>query len=72
MTAAQRWQYLIRTDRSDLAELGLEGWELVSVTVVDGIETFYLKRPCPGFREQITLEQREQALSASREGGGGA
>ncbi|TBL75109.1 hypothetical protein [Paenibacillus thalictri] len=59
----KRWEYCISTSRTELPELGLAGWELVSVAVVDGTETFYMKRECPGLREQITLEQREQVLA---------
>jgi len=64
--AATRWQYM-RADSFDRLEaLGAEGWELVGVTAAaDGRETFYLKRPYPSIREQITLEQRERALAAA-------
>ena len=54
------WEYRIEHDAAALNELGQSGWELVAVTVVDGIEQMYLKRPGPTFRELITLDQREE------------
>ncbi|BFH13076.1 DUF4177 domain-containing protein [Paenibacillus melissococcoides] len=66
------WEYRIEHDAAALNELGQSGWELVAVTVVDGIEQMYLKRPGPTFRELITLDQREEvarmAEAHSREG----
>jgi hypothetical protein len=61
--AKERWEYRITTERGSLAADGADGWELVSVCVVGGVETFYMKRPCPSLREEITLSQRENALS---------
>ena len=57
--AMQTWEYQVvdgplAGDR--LNELGREGWELVAVTDF----STYLKRPILGFKEQITLEQREK------------
>lgn len=62
MTASRGsgWEYLIlkRWEADRLNDLGREGWDLVTVIKDDdGIE-LYLKRPLPGFREKITLEQR--------------
>lgn len=69
--AGTRWQYRIEADRAALPQLGLEGWELVSVAVVQGIEQFYLKRPAPSVSEEITLSQREHVLAqkSAEEGG---
>lgn len=54
------WEYLIlqRREAERLHDLGREGWELVAVTEAGNGVELYLKRPLPGFREQITLEQR--------------
>ena len=54
------WEYLIlpRAGAVRLNDLGREGWELVAVAATDGGRELFLKRPLPGFREQITLEQR--------------
>lgn len=68
--AAARWQYMRAESFDALEALGAEGWELVGVTMrADGRESFYLKRPWPSIREQITLEQRERALAAAKEEG---
>lgn len=68
MSATTRWEYWTAERSEELNALGSEGWELVGVTAVEGKERFYLKRPLPSLREQITLDQRKQVLSAS--GGG--
>ncbi|MEI7024390.1 hypothetical protein [Paenibacillus sp. y28] len=65
--AAVLWEYYIGTNRSELASLGEEGWELVSVAVWNGEETFYMKRPAPTLREQITLSQRDHVLVQQKE-----
>jgi hypothetical protein len=54
------WEYLIlkRSEADRLGELGREGWELVAVSPVNDEVELFLKRPLPGFREQITLDQR--------------
>lgn len=66
--AATRWEYY-RTERfGDLAALGEDGWELVSVkSIEDGGEAFYLKRPFPSIRQELTRSQREQALAKGME-----
>ncbi|WII35769.1 hypothetical protein [Paenibacillus thiaminolyticus] len=60
------WEYRIEHDAAALNELGQSGWELVAVTVVDGIEQMYLKRPGPTFRELITLDQREEVARMAK------
>ena len=54
------WEYLIlgRSEAERLNDLGRKGWELVAVAAADGGAELFLKRPLPGFREQITLDQR--------------
>lgn len=59
-----RWEYKMTGAEEDLSILGEEGWELVSVIVVDGKEKRYFKRPAPSLSEQLTLTQREAALQA--------
>ena len=42
----QKWQYMQTCAQSDLNNLGIAGWELVSVTQVsDYSPCYYLKRP---------------------------
>jgi hypothetical protein len=59
------WEYLILegSETARLNDLGRAGWELVAVSQADdGVELF-LKRPLPGFREQVTLEQRSSYVT---------
>ncbi|MEK3913688.1 hypothetical protein [Paenibacillus sp. FSL H7-0331] len=69
-----KWEYCRANDFNELHVLGRQGWELVGVTGAGSAEleadrgaTFYLKRPVPSIREQITSEQRDRAL-AERQG----
>jgi len=64
-----RWEYAVTDNPQLLNEWGAQGWELVAVTQANGAERFYFKRPLPSLREQITLEQREQALRSRKNGG---
>jgi hypothetical protein len=61
------WEYLTirEAERAALPALGREGWELVAVGATGGEPTLYLKRAALGFRERVTLDQR-QAYYASR------
>ena len=61
--AMQTWEYQVH--RGEISEdrlnyLGKDGWELVAVTEQPPGLTAYLKRPRLGFKEQVTIEQREQ------------
>lgn len=67
MLKRQQWEYRISETHEGMEELGSEGWELVAVTVLDGRERFYFKRPAPSMSERITLEQRDRVLSAGKE-----
>lgn len=50
----QTWEYLrINHVESDLDTLGTERWELVSTG-----EELIFKRPAPGFRERVTIDQK--------------
>jgi hypothetical protein len=68
-----KWEYRMSVDFQELHLLGRQGWELVSVigSVQGGAaqgsgDTFYLKRPCPSIKEEITAEQRERALAEGK------
>ena len=63
------WEYLIlkRWEAERLNDLGREGWDLVAVSKADDGVELYLKRPLPGFREQITLDQRSSYVSEGGE-----
>ena len=57
--AITTWEYQVvegQVAEDRLNELGREGWELVAVTEF----STYLKRPILGFKERVTLEQREK------------
>jgi len=57
--AIKTWEYQVvegQVAEDRLNELGREGWELVAVTEF----STYLKRPILGFKERVTLEQREK------------
>jgi hypothetical protein len=60
------WQYLsiLPSEANRLAELGRAGWELVAVAPTGGETRLYLKRPRPGLRERVTLEQRARVYES--------
>jgi hypothetical protein len=61
------WEYraLAADDPAlDLDALGRGGWELVGAIEVRGRPTLYLKRPGPGLRERVTLDQRAAVYAA--------
>ncbi|MDF2937585.1 MAG: hypothetical protein K0Q90_2958 [Paenibacillaceae bacterium] len=64
-----KWDYLVSHTEEELAQLGQEGWELVSVVPVpdSGTSRFYYKRPAPTVSECITLEQRSRVLKEGQE-----
>lgn len=68
--AMKRWEYAVADNPERLNEWGLNGWELAGVSTKDGRELFYMKRPLPSLREQVTLEQREQVLKQTAGGTG--
>jgi hypothetical protein len=49
-----KWEYHIEEGlmnrKVDLANIGRQGWELVSALVAEGLREFYFKRPLPGRR----------------------
>ena len=54
------WEYLVlpESERGQLGELGLVGWELVAIGGNERERLLYLKRPQQSFRERVTLDQR--------------
>lgn len=70
----RRWTYhvlrakgAIDTDRLDA--LGDQGWELVAAVPDRDSDTTNLifKRPAPGFRDRITLDQRASATEPAED-----
>lgn len=64
----RRWEYhrLAATPEPTtkaLNALGEQGWELTAHTGTGG--AFVFKRPAPGFRERITLDQRARVERAA-------
>ena len=51
----------------DLDGLGREGWELVAAGAGAGGEgrVLYFKRPAPGLRERVTLDQKRRVYAAA-------
>ncbi len=72
MGMATKWHYCVRTgdlSQDALNEIGNEGWELTSVVAPMDEPVFYFKRPQPGLKESITLEQRERYFTEWGVGG---
>jgi hypothetical protein len=69
MTTRQTWDYLVEDEigTEQLAELGAEGWELVSVaqSVRGSGNTFYFKRPAADLRERVTLDHRQRFVEGT-------
>jgi hypothetical protein len=64
-TATWEYRALAADDPAlDLDALGRAGWELVGAVEVRGRPTLYLKRPGPGLRERVTLDQRAAVYAA--------
>ena len=51
----------------DLDALGREGWELVAAgpAAAGGDRLLYFKRPAPGLRERVTLDQKRRVYAAA-------
>ncbi len=47
----------------ELGALGRDGWELVAALPVGGVPTLFFKRPLPGFRERVTLDQKREVYA---------
>lgn len=63
----RRWEYcqlpaMPEPSTDDLNALGEQGWELTAHSGPGGSLIF--KRPAPGFRERITLDQRARVEKA--------
>jgi hypothetical protein len=56
------WEYLTvpETERDRLADLGLQGWELVAVGGSPDERVLYLKRPAQSLKARVTTEQRNR------------
>jgi hypothetical protein len=63
---AEDWEFLsiLACEADRLAELSRTGWELVAAVATDGATRLYLKRPRPGLRERVTLEQRARVYAS--------
>lgn len=53
-----KWEYLTVTGAPDWTALGQQGWELAAAVPAGGSVTYIFKRPAPGLKERVTLEQR--------------
>jgi hypothetical protein len=59
----KRWDYKRVNEWEEVIVLGREGWELINIVSHHQDKSiFYLKRPLPSLREQITSEQRNNVI----------
>jgi hypothetical protein len=60
------WEYLVipEAEREQLAMLGRDRWELVTIGGPPDEPLLYLKRSALEFRERITLDQRASYYAA--------
>ncbi|WP_257348901.1 hypothetical protein [Pseudalkalibacillus decolorationis] len=65
-----KWEYMITVDDGEISELGIQGWELVSVVQQNNEVKLYFKRPIQSFRDRITCEQRDAVYRDLLEGTG--
>jgi hypothetical protein len=56
------WEYLTvpETERDRLADLGMEGWELVAIGGGPDERLLYFKRPIQSLAARVTTEQRNR------------
>jgi hypothetical protein len=75
MATKQQWEYLVEhgLEPARLAEVGNQGWELVSIVPEHGREglVFYFKRPAANLRERVTLDHRQRFVAAQQREGSG-
>ncbi|ASN04191.1 hypothetical protein [Virgibacillus necropolis] len=63
-----KWEYLVTVDDGNISELGIQGWELVSVAQKNNEMKLYFKRPVQSLSVRITSEQRKAVFKDFLEG----
>ena len=60
------WEYLTlpEAERDSLAQLGMDGWELVAIGGDPGERLLYLKRPAQSLSARVTIEQRNRYFAS--------